>query len=102
MAIHISTLPDNKLICSEKIQLSSDCCITNKPFTSNYIYHQHHVMKITIIRLGGYVMKPVAAGTHLPTPWVLEPAKHMPIHDYCLGCSFVPYSANTRYFFTVE
>ena len=26
-------------------------------------------------KLGAYAMKRVAAGTHLPTPWLFEPAK---------------------------
>ena len=33
-----------------------------------------------------YAMKRVAAGAHLPTPWVFEPAKRPDDRaDYCLG-----------------
>ena len=33
----------------------------------------------------------VAAGAHLPTPWLFEPAKCPEDRaDYCLGCSFLP------------
>ena len=42
-------------------------------------------------------MKRVAAGAHLPTPWLFEPAERPGDRaDYCLGCSFLP-SANIRY-----
>ena len=35
-------------------------------------------------------MKRVAAGAHLLTPWLLEPAKRSDDKaDYCLGCSFL-------------
>ena len=27
-------------------------------------------------KLGAYAMKRVAAGVHLPTPWLFEPSKH--------------------------
>ena len=44
-------------------------------------------------------MKRVAAGDHLPTPWLFEPAKRPDDRaDYCLDCSFHP-SASTRYLF---
>ena len=34
-------------------------------------------------------MKRVAAGAHLPTPWLFEPAKRPDDRaDYCLDCSF--------------
>ena len=36
-------------------------------------------------------MKRVAAGTHLPTPWLSESAKHADDKaDYCLDYSFLP------------
>ena len=45
-------------------------------------------------------MKRVAAGTHLPSPWLFEPAKRPDdTADYCLDCSFSSSSANTRYSF---
>ena len=35
-------------------------------------------------------MKRGAAGAHLPTPWLIEPAKRPDDRaDYCLGCSFL-------------
>ena len=35
-------------------------------------------------------MKGVAAGAHLPTPWLFEPAKRPDDRaDYCLDCSFL-------------
>ena len=38
--------------------------------------------------LGAYAMKRVAAGAHLPTLWLFEPAKRQDNRaDYCLGCS---------------
>ena len=48
----------------------------------------------------GYAMKRVAAGVHLPTAWLLEPAKRTDDRaDYCLECRLLP-SANTRYTFS--
>ena len=42
-------------------------------------------------KLGTYAMKRVAAGAHLPTPWLFEPAKRPDDRaDYCLDCSFLP------------
>ena len=36
--------------------------------------------------LAAYAMKRVAAGAHLPTPWLFEPAKRPDDKaDYCLG-----------------
>ena len=44
-------------------------------------------------------MRRVAAGAHLPTPWLFEPAKRPDDRaDYCLDCSFSP-SESTRYSF---
>ena len=44
-------------------------------------------------------MKRVAAGAHLPTLRLFEPAEHPNDRaDYCLDCSFRP-SASTRYSF---
>ena len=43
-------------------------------------------------KLGTYAMKRVAAGAHLPTPWLFEPAKRPDDRaDYYLGCSFLPW-----------
>ena len=37
-------------------------------------------------KVGAYVMKRVAAGAHLPTPWLFVPAKRSDdIADYYLG-----------------
>ena len=37
-------------------------------------------------KLGAYAMKRVAAGAHLPTPWLFQPAKRPDdTADYCLG-----------------
>ena len=42
-------------------------------------------------KLGANAMKRVAAGAHLPTPWLFEPAKCLDnTADYCLDCSFLP------------
>ena len=42
-------------------------------------------------KLGAYVMKRVAAGTHLSTSCLFEPTKRRDDRDdYCLGCSFFP------------
>ena len=41
--------------------------------------------------MGTYAMKRVAAGAHLPTPWLFDPAKRLDDRaDYCLDCSFFP------------
>ena len=57
-------------------------------------------------QLGAYAMEGVAAGAHLPTSRLFEPAKRPNDRaDHCLDCSFPSYfpSAGTRYlFFTVE
>ena len=46
--------------------------------------------------LGTNAIKRVAAGAHLPTPWLFEPAK-LPDDraDYCLDCSFLPHCKYT-------
>ena len=42
-------------------------------------------------KLGTNAMKRVAAGAHLPTPWLFEPAERPDDRaDYCLDCSFLP------------
>ena len=42
-------------------------------------------------KLGTNAIKRVAAGAHLPTPWLFEPAKCPDDRaDYCLDCSFLP------------
>ena len=46
---------------------------------------------------GSYAMKRLAAGAHLPTPWLFEPAKRP--DEYCLGYSPASSNANTRYSF---
>ena len=40
-------------------------------------------------KLGANAMKRVAAGAHLPTPWLFEHAKRPDDRDYCLDCSFL-------------
>ena len=41
-------------------------------------------------KLGAYAIKRVAAGAHLPTPWLCEPTKRPDDRaDYCLDCSFL-------------
>ena len=50
-------------------------------------------------KFGAYAMERVAAGAHLPTPWLFEPAKRPDDRaDYCVNCSFLP-SASTKYSF---
>ena len=48
-------------------------------------------------------MKHVAAGAHLPTPWLFEPAK-LPDDraDYCMNCSFLPQLKHRVLVFTLE
>ena len=42
-------------------------------------------------KFGAYPMKCVAAGAHLPTPSLFDPAKRPDDRaDYCLDCSFLP------------
>ena len=42
-------------------------------------------------KFGAHVIKRIAAGVHLPTPWIFEPAKRADDRaDYCLDCSFLP------------
>ena len=48
-------------------------------------------------------MKRVAAGAHLPTPWLFEPAKRPDDRaDYCLDCSFLPQWKHLVLVFTLE
>ena len=48
-------------------------------------------------------MKRVAAGAHLPTPWLFEPAKRPDDRaDYCLDCSFLPQWKHRLLVFTLE
>ena len=73
------------------------------PFLSgvpDYIFHFRlfALKKVSYIeakrkkgKLGTYAMKRVAAGAHLPTPWLFEPAKRPNDRaDYCLDCSLLP------------
>ena len=48
-------------------------------------------------------MKRVAAGAHLPTPWLFEPAKRPDDRaDYFQGCSFLPQWKHQVLVFTLE
>ena len=48
-------------------------------------------------------MKRVAAGAHLPTPWLFEPGKRPDdTADYCLDCSFLPQCKHRVLVFTLE
>ena len=48
-------------------------------------------------------MKRVAAGAHLPTPWLFEPVKRPDDRtDYFLGCSFLPQCKHQVLVFTLE
>ena len=48
-------------------------------------------------------MKCVAAGAHLPTPWLFEPAKRPDDRAaYCLDCSFLPQWKHRVLVFTLE
>ena len=48
-------------------------------------------------------MQGVAAGAHLSTPWVFEPAKRPDDRaDYCLDCSFLPQWKHQVLVFTLE
>ena len=48
-------------------------------------------------------MKRVAAGAHLPTPWLFETAKHPDDRaDYCLDSTFLPQWKHEVFVFTVE
>ena len=54
-------------------------------------------------KLGAYAIKRVAAGAHLPTPWLFEPAKRPDdTADYCLDCSFLPQWNHRVLVFTLE
>ena len=54
-------------------------------------------------KLGTNAMKRVAAGAHLPTPWLSEPAKRPDDRaDYCLDCSFLPQWKHRVRVFTLE
>ena len=54
-------------------------------------------------KLGANAMKRVAAGAHLPTPWLFEPAKRPDDRaDYCLDCSFLPQWKHRVLVFTLE
>ena len=49
-------------------------------------------------KLGAHAMKRVAAGAHLRTPWLFEPAKHPDDRaDYCLDCSFLLQAPGTHF-----
>ena len=47
-------------------------------------------------------MKRVAAGAHLPTPWLFEPAKRPDRADYCLGQLLLAYWEKKHYRFFVN
>ena len=54
-------------------------------------------------KLGTHIIKRVAAGAHLPTPWLFEPTKRPDDRaDYCLDCSFLPKCKYQVLVFTLE
>ena len=56
-------------------------------------------------KLRAYVMKRVAAGADLPTPWLFAPAKRPDDRDdYCLNCSLPPpvQAPGTRFYTWVD
>ena len=53
------------------------------------------------VEYGAYVMTRIAAGAHLPTPWLFEPTEYAqliePITAWtCLDCSLLPSALCTR------
>ena len=61
----------------------------------------NHLSK-SIVHLFMY-MKRVAAGAHLPTPSLFEPAKRTDDRaDYCLDCSFLPQCKHLVLVFTLQ
>ena len=54
-------------------------------------------------KLGSYAIKRVAAGAHIPTPWLFEPAKRPDdAADYCLDYSSLPRWKHQILVFTLE
>ena len=54
-------------------------------------------------KLGANAMKRVAAGAHLPTPWLFEPVKRPNDRaDYCMDCSSLPQWKHRVLAFTLE
>ena len=50
-----------------------------------------------------HAMKRLAAGAHLSTSWLFEPAKRSDDRaDYCLDCSFLPQWKHRVLIFTLE
>ena len=65
--------------------------------------HLHIILKEKEEKLGANAMKRVAAGAHLPTPWLFEPDKRPDDRaDYCLDCSFLPQCKHRVLVFTLE
>ena len=49
-------------------------------------------------KLGAQATKRVAAGAHLPTPWLFEPVKRPDDRaEFCLDCSFLVQASCTRF-----
>ena len=60
----------------------------SEPF-SNFVKKESYEGKWGV--MAANAMKRVAAGAHLPTPWLFEPARRPGDRaDYCLDCSFLP------------
>ena len=54
-------------------------------------------------KIGANAIKRIAAGAHLPTPWLFEPAKRpYDRADYGLDCSFLPQCKHRVLVFTLE
>ena len=65
--------------------------------------HQENTRKLFLREVGAYAIKRVAAGAHLPTLWLFEPAKCPDDKaDYYLDCSFFPQCKHRVHLFTLE
>ena len=61
------------------------------------------VVLVEKANLGANAMNRVAAGAHLSTPWLFEPAKRSDNRaDYCLDCSFLHQWKHHVLVFTLE
>ena len=82
------------MVCLEKVVNAHCTLVTNykkyRRTNGITIYFQRMLLGGNE-QVGGTVLKRVAAGAHIPPPWLFEPAKRPDDRaDFCLNCSFLP------------
>ena len=95
--------------CSYSSVVSNVSCTDTSVWSSTFQERIELISMMVVVgggkkvKLGANAMQRVAAGAHLPTPWLFEPAKRPDERaDYCLDCSFLPQCKDRVLVFTLE